>query len=162
MHRERTVPPSHVGKAAQDGHTGGRQSIVHADDVSCLDRYEDAVDGFLVSTLDELDARGVAVTEQAPTPATAVPTIRVCWPLVCDRPTEQLAVEVARGIELGRKSDNTQFHQPRVRSLTMKTLRRFLVALSLAGTIAGVLRMRGKGGVPPQEGGWREVSVPPK
>jgi len=44
----------------------------------------------------------------------------------------------------------------------MKTLRRFLVALSLAGTIAGVLRMRGKGGVPPQEGGWREVNVPPK
>ena len=51
---------------------------------------------------------------------------------------------------------------PGVRSRTMKTLRRFLVALSLAGTIAGVLRMRGKGGVPPQEGGWREVSVPPK
>ncbi len=44
----------------------------------------------------------------------------------------------------------------------MKALRRALVALSLAGTIAGVLRMRGKGGVPPQEGGWREVSVPPR
>lgn len=49
-----------------------------------------------------------------------------------------------------------------IRSNIMKTLRRFLVALSLAGTIAGVLRMRGKGGVPPQEGGWREVTVPPK
>ena len=44
----------------------------------------------------------------------------------------------------------------------MKMLRRALVALSFAGTIAGVLRLRGKGGVPPQEGGWREVSVPPK
>jgi hypothetical protein len=44
----------------------------------------------------------------------------------------------------------------------MKTLRRAMVALSLAGTIAGVLRLRGKGGVPPQEGGWREVSVPPQ
>jgi hypothetical protein len=42
----------------------------------------------------------------------------------------------------------------------MKTLRRALVALSLAGTIAGILRAKGKGGVPPQEGGWREVSVP--
>jgi hypothetical protein len=44
----------------------------------------------------------------------------------------------------------------------MKMLRRAMVALSLAGAIAGVLRVRGKGGVPPQEGGWREVSVPPK
>jgi hypothetical protein len=44
----------------------------------------------------------------------------------------------------------------------MKTLRRALVALSLAGAIAGVLRAKGKGGVPPQQGGWREVSVPPR
>ena len=44
----------------------------------------------------------------------------------------------------------------------MKMLRRALVALSLAGTIAGLLRLKGKGGVPPQEGGWREVSVPPR
>jgi hypothetical protein len=44
----------------------------------------------------------------------------------------------------------------------MKMLRRALVALSLAGTIAATLRLKGKGGVPPQEGGWREVSVPPK
>ena len=36
----------------------------------------------------------------------------------------------------------------------MKTLRRALVALSLAGFIAGVLRAKGKGGVPPQAGGW--------
>ncbi len=44
----------------------------------------------------------------------------------------------------------------------MKMLRRALVAMGLAGTIAGILRVKGKGGVPPQEGGWREVSVPPK
>ena len=44
----------------------------------------------------------------------------------------------------------------------MKMLRRAMVALSLAASIAGVLRLRGKGGVPPQEGGWREVSVPPR
>jgi hypothetical protein len=40
----------------------------------------------------------------------------------------------------------------------MKTLRRALVALSLAGAIAGALRIRGRGGVPPQEGGWKEVA----
>jgi len=44
----------------------------------------------------------------------------------------------------------------------MKMLRRALVALSLAGAIAATLRVKGKGGVPPQEGGWREVSVPPR
>ncbi|MEZ5271655.1 MAG: hypothetical protein R2694_05005 [Ilumatobacteraceae bacterium] len=44
----------------------------------------------------------------------------------------------------------------------MKVLRRALFALSLAGAIAGALRVRGKGGVPPQEGGWREVAVPPR
>lgn len=44
----------------------------------------------------------------------------------------------------------------------VKMLRRALVALSLAGTIAGLLRLKGKGGVPPQEGGWREVSIPPR
>lgn len=42
----------------------------------------------------------------------------------------------------------------------MKMLRRAIVALSMAGAIFGTLRMRGKGGVPPQVGGWREVDVP--
>jgi hypothetical protein len=39
-------------------------------------------------------------------------------------------------------------------------LRRALAALGLAGIIAGVLRLRGTGGVPPQKGGWRELSGP--
>lgn len=42
----------------------------------------------------------------------------------------------------------------------VRMIRRALVALSLAGAIAGLLRVRGKGGVPPQEGGWREIRVP--
>ncbi|MGE0000207.1 MAG: hypothetical protein AB7R77_24980 [Ilumatobacteraceae bacterium] len=42
----------------------------------------------------------------------------------------------------------------------MKLLRRALLALSLASMIAGLLRVRGKGGVPPQEGGWKEMRVP--
>ena len=42
----------------------------------------------------------------------------------------------------------------------MKMLRRAIVALSMAGAIFGTLRIRDKGGVPPQVGGWREVDVP--
>ena len=42
----------------------------------------------------------------------------------------------------------------------MRALRRAILALSAAGLIAGVLRLRGTGGVPPQQGGWRELSGP--
>jgi hypothetical protein len=40
----------------------------------------------------------------------------------------------------------------------MALLRRALIALGLAGLIAAVLRLRGSGGTPPQQGGWRELS----
>jgi hypothetical protein len=33
-----------------------------------------------------------------------------------------------------------------------------LIALGIAGLVAAVLRLRGSGGVPPQGGGWRELS----
>ena len=49
---------------------------------------------------------------------------------------------------------------PDRRRFAVKFLRRALLALSLASMIAGLLRVRGKGGVPPQEGGWREMRVP--
>jgi hypothetical protein len=39
-------------------------------------------------------------------------------------------------------------------------LRRALVALGIAGLVAAVLRLRGSGGIPPQQGGWRELSGP--
>ena len=42
----------------------------------------------------------------------------------------------------------------------MRFLRRAVVALGLAGLIAGVLRLRGTGGSPPQGGGWRELQGP--
>ncbi|MDA0371785.1 MAG: hypothetical protein O3C62_01190 [Actinomycetota bacterium] len=42
----------------------------------------------------------------------------------------------------------------------MKMLRRAFAAMSLAGLIAAALRVRGRGGVPPQRGGWRELSRP--
>jgi hypothetical protein len=43
----------------------------------------------------------------------------------------------------------------------VKLLRRALYALSLGTLIAAALRLRGKGGVPPQQGGWKELDVPP-
>ncbi len=42
----------------------------------------------------------------------------------------------------------------------MALLRRALVALGLAGLVAGVLRLRGSGGTAPQGGGWRELTGP--
>ena len=37
-------------------------------------------------------------------------------------------------------------------------MRRALGAIGLAGAIAAILRFRGSGGVPPQSGGWRELT----
>jgi hypothetical protein len=37
-------------------------------------------------------------------------------------------------------------------------LRRALTAVGLGAIVAAVLRVRGSGGVPPQAGGWRELS----
>jgi hypothetical protein len=42
----------------------------------------------------------------------------------------------------------------------MKMIRKALAALAIAGLLAAVLRLRGTGGTPPQEGGWRELSGP--
>jgi hypothetical protein len=42
----------------------------------------------------------------------------------------------------------------------MALLRRALIAIGLAGLVAAVLRLRGAGGTPPQQGGWRELSGP--
>ena len=41
----------------------------------------------------------------------------------------------------------------------MKVLRRALLAIVGAAVIAGAIRLRGSGGVPPQGGGWRELSI---
>jgi hypothetical protein len=42
----------------------------------------------------------------------------------------------------------------------VKAFRRALLALAVAGIAAGIARLRGSGGVPPQSGGWRELSGP--
>jgi hypothetical protein len=42
----------------------------------------------------------------------------------------------------------------------VKLLRGALVALGVAGLVAGVLRLRGSSGEPLAHGGWRELSGP--
>jgi hypothetical protein len=42
----------------------------------------------------------------------------------------------------------------------MRALRRALLALGAAGILAAIVRLRGTGGTPPQNGGWRELSGP--
>jgi len=36
-------------------------------------------------------------------------------------------------------------------------IRRAVGALAAAGMVAAFMRLRGSGGVPPQQGGWREL-----
>jgi hypothetical protein len=42
----------------------------------------------------------------------------------------------------------------------MKVFRRVLFVLGVAGLIGAFARLRGKGGVPPTSGGWRELEGP--
>ncbi|MEJ5255037.1 MAG: hypothetical protein WHS89_06770 [Acidimicrobiales bacterium] len=42
----------------------------------------------------------------------------------------------------------------------MKMVRKALIAVGLAGIVAAILRLRGTGGTPPRDGGWRELSGP--
>ncbi len=41
----------------------------------------------------------------------------------------------------------------------MKVLWRALLALFVAGIAAAAIRLRGRGGVPPQSGGWQELPL---
>lgn len=41
----------------------------------------------------------------------------------------------------------------------MKAIRRAALALGATVIVAGIVRLRGTGGVPPQRGGWRELPV---
>lgn len=44
------------------------------------------------------------------------------------------------------------------KEVAVKFIRQVLLAVSIAGMVAGVLRRRSKGVVAPQQGGWREVT----
>jgi hypothetical protein len=41
----------------------------------------------------------------------------------------------------------------------MKAIRRAAIALGTTVIIAGIVRLRGTGGVPPKRGGWREIPI---
>jgi hypothetical protein len=43
---------------------------------------------------------------------------------------------------------------------TVKTFRRGLLVALFAVLVGGFVRLRGKGGVPPTSGGWRELEGP--
>jgi hypothetical protein len=42
----------------------------------------------------------------------------------------------------------------------MKALRRGLIVAAIAVLVGGFVKLRGKGGVPPTSGGWRELDGP--
>ncbi|MDH4167992.1 MAG: hypothetical protein OEW42_00235 [Acidimicrobiia bacterium] len=42
----------------------------------------------------------------------------------------------------------------------IQAIRRAALALGAGAAIAAFLRLRGSGGIPPQSGGWRELSGP--
>lgn len=41
----------------------------------------------------------------------------------------------------------------------VKLIRRALGAIALAATVASALRLRGRGGTPPQHGGWQPIEL---
>jgi hypothetical protein len=41
----------------------------------------------------------------------------------------------------------------------VKVLRRIITALFMTGAAAAALRVKGRGGTPPQHGGWRPISI---
>jgi hypothetical protein len=42
----------------------------------------------------------------------------------------------------------------------MKLVRRILAALLMTGAAAAAIRVKGRGGTPPQHGGWRPLELP--
>jgi hypothetical protein len=60
-----------------------------------------------------------------------------------------------------RTADRTD-GEPRLRRTlpVMKALRRGLIVAVIAVLVGGFVKLRGKGGVPPTSGGWRELDGP--
>ena len=42
----------------------------------------------------------------------------------------------------------------------VKAFKRLLIVVGIAGAIGALAKFRGKGGVPPTSGGWRELEGP--
>jgi hypothetical protein len=51
-------------------------------------------------------------------------------------------------------------YQRSVSSRAVRSFKRLLIVLGIAGAIGALARVRGKGGVPPTSGGWRELEGP--
>ena len=47
-----------------------------------------------------------------------------------------------------------------IHSRVVKVFKRLLLVLGAAGAVGLLARLRGKGGVPPTSGGWRELEGP--
>lgn len=43
--------------------------------------------------------------------------------------------------------------------VAVRLFRRIIAALIMAGVAAGGIRVRGRGGTPPQHGGWRPIRI---
>jgi hypothetical protein len=64
---------------------------------------------------------------------------------------------------LVRSSHHHRLESPEANGApVVKVLRRVLTAVTIAAAVAAALRVRGKGGTPPQHGGWRQLELPPE
>jgi hypothetical protein len=57
-------------------------------------------------------------------------------------------------------SDRSEFSTCSIHSRVVKVFKRLLLVLGAAGAVGMLARVRGKGGVPPTTGGWRELEGP--
>ncbi|MFM7060662.1 MAG: hypothetical protein ACKOZL_05685 [Actinomycetes bacterium] len=59
----------------------------------------------------------------------------------------------ATGVHMASRRYTRRMHAGRA-------IRRSLLVVAIAGIAGGLVRLRGKGGVPPTVGGWRQLSGP--
>jgi hypothetical protein len=70
------------------------------------------------------------------------------------------AKERSSGPRTGRASSRSAATACWIHSRVVKVFKRLLLVLGAAGAVGMLARVRGKGGVPPTTGGWRELEGP--
>jgi hypothetical protein len=60
----------------------------------------------------------------------------------------------------GPRSPRSAKRARSIHSRVVKVFKRLLLVLGAAGAVGMLARLRGKGGVPPTSGGWRELEGP--
>jgi hypothetical protein len=70
------------------------------------------------------------------------------------------AKQSSSGLRPGRVSSGSTATACWIHSRVVKVFRRLLFVLGIAGAVGMLARVRGKGGVPPTTGGWRELEGP--